>query len=236
MSLWVHVATSHYREVCEVSGRTTLTEVFGVARGSELTDSQFRLWMYYRSWQVRRGKHVGATVPDEQIARNLGRGERGIQEARKILLAKGYLRQQLRGRAVARYWAVVPEEATQHDDADSQVSARRDESQFAEICETSELDSRVDSRVDSQISADIVRAYGATSVPSLQSGTGAGAPNDSHSEDISFLGERGSAVESDPDDDGPFPESLAKLRELRQRLQAGASGHDPTDVLTGARS
>ena len=88
-------------------GRQTITDIFTAARDDDLSDAEFRLWALYRSYD---SKGKGAFVSDGRIGAHMGKSERAVQRARAGLIEKGFLKQQLRGPEIARYWSVLPAE------------------------------------------------------------------------------------------------------------------------------
>jgi hypothetical protein len=151
-----------------MSGKKTLTAIFDLARGgdSDLTDGEFRLWTIYRAWQVWNGKEVGATVPDDVIAARWGVSSRKVARGRRTLLRKGYLKQQLRGPRVARYWAVQPDE----------VPTKSAEQSLDKTGEASTEDPSQTLTQDSPSLSPIVRKYGGTSGSSFHSEPGTDVP------------------------------------------------------------
>lgn len=141
----------------------TLSAVFAVARTGSLSDPEVRLWLYVRSWQVHGGKDTGAARDDASTARDLGWSERKVQRVRASLMDKGYLRQRLRGPALALYWAVTPEEEA------SPRMANQEGQSLAKNGETGGNDSPHDSPPvsphDSPSVSPLVREYGSTEVP-----------------------------------------------------------------------
>ena len=183
------------------NGLETLKAIFDTSRGRDLTDAEFRLWVYYRSWQVRGRKVVGASRADSEIAADLGVHTRTVQRVRQRLMESGFLTQQLRGPKVALYWAVIPAtDPTELSEVDSQTPDKTVGSGDGLNGEAS----TVDSALDSAKVPPLVLKYGSTgSVSSLRSETG--EPMVSHS--------RGTT--DDPVfDDSPASEGKTTVRDI----------------------
>lgn len=117
--------------------RQTVADAFTVTRDPRITANELRVWLLYRSYD---SKGHGAYPSDKTLAEHMDRHPRTVQTARAGLLRKGFLVQKLRGPDPARYWAVIPDEA-------SQGTAKQS---LAEDCETNAEGSQVVSQVVSQ--------------------------------------------------------------------------------------
>ncbi len=105
----------------------TITEIFAAAKDPTLTPNEFRLWTLYRSHE-NKDPHKGAWPSDIRLSNEMGRGERTVQTARAGLLKNGFLGQRLMGQGAARYWAILPPEASQDSaEQESQDSAKQDD-------------------------------------------------------------------------------------------------------------
>ena len=82
------------------------------ARDCDLSETELRLWVLYRSYD---SKGKGAFVSDDRIATHMGKAARTVERTRASLIEKGFLKQQLRGPEIARYWAVLPVECSATD-------------------------------------------------------------------------------------------------------------------------
>jgi hypothetical protein len=80
--------------------------VSAVVRNPSLTIGEKSLWTLYRTYD---NKGNGAWISDRTAADHLNRSPRAIQQYRKGLMEKGFLKQQLRGPEVAKHWAIIPE-------------------------------------------------------------------------------------------------------------------------------
>ena len=150
------------------TGRRTLEDIFAAARttSGELADREFRLWVYYRSWQVVRGKSVGASRPDSEAARDLGWSASKVQKARRRLIEAGYIKSRHRHGEVSLLWAVIPQD-------ESHERAKPTGPGIARTCETTRDESHDvshdESHDESHVRANIVREYGSTKDSSLRS-------------------------------------------------------------------
>lgn len=93
-------------------GRASLREIFYVARHSDLSAEELRLWLIYRSYEA---SDHGGFPGDELLANYVDRSPRSVQSYRASLLENGYLEQELRGPKPARYRAVLPEQVAEDD-------------------------------------------------------------------------------------------------------------------------
>src|SRR5690606_27175681 len=68
--------------------RNTLEAVFSLARSGDLTASELRLWLLYRSYD---SSGEGSFVYDPDVAKIMGVKERSVRSYRSGLIEKGFL-------------------------------------------------------------------------------------------------------------------------------------------------